>query len=68
MPESAFLAMEDNIGTFRYNIAEKAGTIQLAVFFDINYPIISQDYYKALRDFFQKVIEKQNEKIILKKA
>lgn len=68
MPESAFLAMEDNIGTFRFNIAEKEGAIQLAVFFDINYPIISQDYYKALRDFFHKVIEKQNEKIVLKKA
>jgi hypothetical protein len=33
----------------------------------INSPIVSSEFYSTLKDFFQKVIEKQNEKIVLKK-
>ena len=68
MPGTAHFEMEKNIGTFRYNITQKEGSIQLAIFFDINYPIISQEYYTSLRNLFQNVIEKENEKIVLKKA
>jgi len=68
MPKSASFVIEENIGTFRYNIAEKNGSIQLGVFLDINYSIIPQDYYSALKNFFQNVIEKENEKVVLKKA
>lgn len=67
-PESIALAMEENIGSFKYNINAEKNIIQLSVALDINYANISQNYYTALRSFYQKLIEKQNEKIILKKV
>lgn len=68
LPEPVALAMVENIGTFRYNVGQSNGILQVAVQYDINEPIISQEYYEVLRDFFQKMIEKQNEKVILKKV
>ena len=68
LPNSIAISMEDNIGTFKYNIANGAANqIQIAVTMDINFASVSQDYYATLKDFYQKVIEKQNEKIVLKK-
>jgi hypothetical protein len=45
----------------------KDNTIQIGVVIEINFPNVSQDYYQTIRDFFSKMIEKQNEKIVLKK-
>ncbi|KGO94193.1 DUF3857 domain-containing protein [Flavobacterium subsaxonicum] len=68
LPNSIAISMEDNIGTFKYNIANGAANqIQIAVTMDINFASVPQDYYATLKDFYQKVIEKQNEKIVLKK-
>ncbi|AWH85017.1 transglutaminase [Flavobacterium album] len=68
LPKSIALSMEENIGTFKYNIAAKGNVIQIGIVLDINFASISQDYYPTLRDFFQKMTDKQNEKIVLKKA
>ncbi len=68
MPKSVALSMQDNIGAFKYNVVAQENNIQVSVSFDMNYANISQDYYKALKDFYQGIIDKQNEKIVLKKA
>jgi len=68
LPKPIALAMEEKIGTFKYNIAIKGNVIQAGIVFEINYANVSQDYYTTLRDFYQKMIEKQNEKIVLKKV
>jgi transglutaminase-like putative cysteine protease len=68
LPPALALAMEDNLGTFRYNITSNAGQIQLGVILDINTPTIPANYYDTLKNFFQKVVEKQGEKIVLKKG
>lgn len=68
LPKPITVAMEENIGTFKYNVVTQNNIIQVAVQFDINYPNISQDYYKTIKDFYQMMIDKQNEKIILKKV
>lgn len=68
MPQSVAMAMEENIGSFKYNIAQTDNKIQLSVVVDINYATVSPDYYLTIRDFYQKMIEKQGEKIVLKKA
>lgn len=68
MPEAIAIGMDQNIGAFRYNIAQNGGNLQLLVVFDVNMPIVSQDYYDVMKDFFKKMIEKQNEKVILKKV
>ncbi|MGQ2983363.1 DUF3857 domain-containing protein [Flavobacterium sp.] len=66
-PKPIALKMEENIGSFRYNITAKDATIQIGITLDINYPNVSQSYYPTLRSFFMKMNDKQNEKIVLKK-
>jgi hypothetical protein len=68
LPRSVTYLMEENIGSFKYNIMAVGNMIQANIVFDINYANIGKEYYPTLKDFFSKVIEKQNEKIILKKA
>ena len=67
LPQSLNIAIENNVGTFRYLTASVGNQIQLAVVFDINYSSVSADYYQDLKVFFGKMIEKQNEKLVLKK-
>jgi basic membrane lipoprotein Med (substrate-binding protein (PBP1-ABC) superfamily) len=62
------IATPDNIGTYKYIIGATGNKIQISITFDINTAIVPADYYTALKEFFQKIIDKQNEKIVLKKV
>ncbi len=68
LPKPISVVMEENIGSFKYNVVSQNNFVQVSVLFDINYANVSHTYYKTLKDFFQMVIDKQNEKIVLKKA
>lgn len=67
MPQALSLTMEENIGSFKYMLANTGKQIQASISLDINYANVPSDYYETLKSFYQKVIEKQNEKIVLKK-
>ncbi|MGZ9674923.1 DUF3857 domain-containing protein [Flavobacterium sp. GNP001] len=66
-PETAVISMEDGLATFKFLTSLTDNTVQISVSCQINAPIIPADYYLALKEFFQKMIDKQNEKIILVK-
>ena len=66
-PQSIAIAMEGNTMSFKYNVVAQNNQLQLNVVMDINQPLISNEYYQGLKDFFQKMIEKQTEKVILTK-
>jgi hypothetical protein len=67
LPKPVAINMEENIGSFKFNSASKGNVIQLGISLEINFANVSQSYYATLRDFFAKVVEKQNEKIVLQK-
>ena len=67
MPAATTLSMVDNLGSFKYVINLTGNSIQMSVTSQINAPIISSEYYATLKEYYQKIIEKQNEKIILVK-
>ena len=67
IPESKALIMPEDIGKFKYNIGATGNQIQLHYTFDVNKSIISSDYYDTLKKFFKEIVEKQTEKIVLKK-
>ena len=67
LPQPVSLTMEDNMGSFKYNLVANGNLIQVAVTMDINTATISPDYYDTLKSFYQKMLEKQNEKIVLKR-
>ena len=67
MPKPITLVTGDGIGSFKYNIASPDNKIQLSIVKDVNSSIVAADYYDVLKDFYQKMIEKLNEKIVLAK-
>ncbi|WP_417350697.1 DUF3857 domain-containing protein [Flavobacterium alkalisoli] len=67
IPESLALGMEQNIGSFKFSIQANEKQIQLIATTEINYSNIPQDYYTVIKDFYQKMVEKQTEKIVLSK-
>ena len=67
MPASLNISTGEGIGTFKFMIVNTGNLIQLASTSTINYAIVSPDFYPVLKGFFQQMIDKQNEKIILKK-
>lgn len=67
MPKAIFVNAGEEIGSFKFIIGNEGNRIQIAATTDITSAIISPADYLSLKDFFQKSIDKQNEKIVLKK-
>lgn len=65
--KSIKIASEDNVILFVINTQVEANKIQIIVTKEINTAIMEAEYYSNLKNFFQKIIDKQNEKIVLKK-
>nr|WP_294774380.1 hypothetical protein [uncultured Flavobacterium sp.] len=68
IPESKALAMPDNLGSMKYNSSMDGNQIQILYTFEINQAIIEPEYYEILKNFYKEVINKQTEKIVLKKV
>ena len=68
LPQASSIAMPENMGSFKYIISNNGGQIQVLCTRDINQAVIGADYYQALKDFYKEIVNKQTEKIVLKKA
>lgn len=68
LPETMNITTGEGIGFFKYIIVDNGGNIQVSIVASINSAIVSSDFYEVLKDFFQQMIDKQNEKIVLKKV
>jgi hypothetical protein len=68
LPKPIKIATVNQIASFSINIQSVGNKIQIAITKEINSAMVPADYYDALKDFFQKVIDKQNEKIVLRKV
>jgi len=67
MPVPINIATGDDIGTFKFIIVNTDNKIQVSITSAINTAIVTSDYYPVLKGFYQQMIDKQNEKIVLKK-
>jgi transglutaminase-like putative cysteine protease len=67
LPKSAAFTMEDNLGSFKFLVNNTENGIQLSVVEQINTAIIPSDYYSMLKDFYQEIVKKETEKIVLVK-
>jgi hypothetical protein len=67
LPVSAAFTMEDNMGSFKYSINNSENGIQISIVKQINSAIIPSEYYSMVKEFYQGMITKENEKIILVK-
>ena len=68
IPKAMKIATEDKVLLFTINALAEGNKIQIIITRDINAAVLAADYYEDLKQFFQKIIEKQNEKIVLKKV
>lgn len=68
IPKPLKMATEDKMLLFTIITLAEGNRIQIVITREINASILGADYYQGLKDFFQKMIEKQNEKIVLKKV
>jgi hypothetical protein len=68
LPAQALINMDDNLGSFNFKVSVAGNVIQLSITNQINESIVSSDYYSVLKEYYQVMIAKQTEKIVLKKA
>lgn len=68
LPESKSLVMENNLGSHKYLIQSNGNQIQLSVNTEIKEPIFPNNWYETLRNFYIQLVQKENEKIVLKRA
>ena len=67
LPPSITLTLNGNLGVFRYLTNLNGNAIQISISNQINSSIVLSEDYVALKSYYQNMIEKQNEKIILTK-
>ncbi|WP_367756973.1 hypothetical protein [Flavobacterium sp. WC2430] len=67
VPQPIKISTANSVESYSINIAYDNDKIQIAIVKEINLAVVPPDLYDALKDFFQKMMEKQNEKIVLTK-
>ncbi len=67
IPKAMRIATDDKSLVFSVNSIVQGNNIQISVAKEINVGMASADFYDGLKSFYQKMIEKQHEKIVLKK-
>ncbi|WP_310556632.1 DUF3857 domain-containing protein [Flavobacterium sp.] len=67
MPKPLKLTTGENVGMFLFNISTEGNKIQIQVTEEMNKAMVSANFYDALKSFYQQIVDKQNEKIVLKK-
>jgi hypothetical protein len=68
MPESEILNFENGALKFEYVAKENGKYLQFNIGLDISSSLIEPQYYEAFKKFFNLVIQKQTEQIVLKKV
>ncbi len=67
LPVSKIFALPDNAGKYVYNVQVIGNVITVTSMLSINRSLFAQDDYPNLREFYNMVVAKQAEQIILKK-
>ena len=67
IPKAIKLQTRENIVSFTFNAEISNNTIQIAIVEDSNKQLVSSAVYPVLKDFYKQMIDKLNEKIVLKK-
>jgi hypothetical protein len=68
LPQPKAVSMPENMAVFKYNLSNNGNQIQIVCSLDVNQAIIGSEDYEVLKNFFKEIINKQTEKIVLKKG
>jgi len=67
LPQAKILALPANAGRFTFSVTQAGNLLNVVSNFQINKSIFSQTEYPNLREFYNQVVAKQTEQIVLKK-
>lgn len=67
LPESKAIGMSENKAVYKYAISNTGNQIQLVYSFEVNTAIIGSEDYEEVKAFYKDMVEKQTEKVVLKK-
>lgn len=67
LPQAKVLALPANAGRFTYSVTQAGNLLNVVSNFQINKSIFTQAEYPNLREFYNQVVAKQAEQIVLKK-
>ncbi len=67
LPENIAIGLPDNVGIFNFVIKENGNGIQLVCSMELNNALVSPILYEPLKEFYNQIVQKQNEKIVLSK-
>jgi hypothetical protein len=67
LPESTSFSLGQDSGSFRYQIKMNGQVIQLTTEMALNHTLIGTNDYEVLKGFYQLLIAKENEKVVLSK-
>ena len=69
LPEKMQLGLPDNIGIYKYRVVQNASQNQIQVICsrDVNATLVSPVYYEALKEYYEKMVNKESEKVVLSK-
>lgn len=65
IPENSAFQLDNNIGSYRYLINQNGNQLQLSVELSINEAFIAATEYGSLKKFFEMMVAKESEKIVL---
>lgn len=68
LPQPIAVALLDNLAKFKYIISSNGRQIQFVYTEEINQAIIAPQDYEVLKNYYKEIVDKQTEKIVLKKA
>lgn len=68
LPEPVALSLANDLGTFRYQVVANGPTLQLVAQVSINKAVIPADYYAGVREFFENIVQKESEQVVLTKT
>jgi Domain of Unknown Function with PDB structure (DUF3857) len=66
-PTPIKLGTEENVCLFTYNVSSDGKSLQVASTLEINSVVVPASFYETIKNFYKQMIDKQNEKIVLKK-
>ncbi|MTH16900.1 DUF3857 domain-containing protein [Flavobacterium sp. LC2016-01] len=67
LPAPAIINMEDNAGSFEFNVGANGNRLQVVIANKINEAIFSAEKYEMLKEYYKTMIAKETEKIVLKR-
>ncbi len=67
MPQGKVYTLPENAAKFTFNVGKNGNQIMITSMLQINRSIFSQEEYPSLREFYNMIVAKQAEQIVLKK-